>query len=208
MHFFFSSFFLFLFFSVASRCGRGPFNNHFGPGRGDRLLQAIYESGNLHHDKKAPEVQARGVLLPGSFGLWDLDVHRLRLHWRERRPLPGQPLQPLRVAQWRVWGRAGPDHQRPVQWVWNIQQLVVLPGSLHAAGMWHFSQVSLLFSTLCSMLWVFCLFVCLFLEKINKYWEVKGDGNFFQPSLDSAFQLHFPVNCPVHAVDYLDTSCV
>lgn len=150
---FFLSFFCFLFLFVCvllffseSRCGCGPFNYHLGPGRSDRLLQAIYEFGDLHHDKKATEVQAGGFLLPRSFGLWNLDVHCVCLHWSECRPFPGQPLQPLRMAQWRVWGRAGPDNQWPVQWVWNIQQLVVLPGSLHAARMWHLPQVSQLFS--------------------------------------------------------------
>ena len=141
-------------FFAESRCGRCPFNDHLGPGRGDRFLQAIYESGDFHHDKKAAEVQAGGLFLPGSFGLWDLDVHCIRLHWSERRSLPGQPLQPLRMAQWRVWGRARPDPQWPVQWVWDIQQLVVLPGSLHAARVWHLSQVSQLLLPLLNAIYI------------------------------------------------------
>ncbi len=94
-----------------NRCG--PFNHHSGPGGGDRFLQALHESGHLHHDQKASEVQTGRLLLPGPAGLRDLDVHRVRLHRRERGALPGQPLQPVRVAHRGARGRLRRSAQRP-----------------------------------------------------------------------------------------------
>lgn len=66
-----------------SRNCRCPSDHHSGERRGYWLLQALYVSGYLHHDQKAPEVKARGLFFPGPTCLWDLDVYCVCLHWSQ-----------------------------------------------------------------------------------------------------------------------------
>lgn len=120
----------------------GPIDYHVGPGGGDRLFQALHVAGHFNHDQKAPKIQTRGVLLPGPTGLRDLDVHRVCLYRRERGALPGQPLQPVWMAhrgarRGHRWSAKWPAPQ----WVWYLQLPLVFPWCLHAAGLWHLSQV-------------------------------------------------------------------
>lgn len=133
-------------------CGCGTINHHPGSRRSYRLFQTVHEFRYINNDKKTSEVQTRSFFLSGSFGLRDMDVHCFRLHRSERCPLPGESLQPLRVAHWGIRGRTGPTSQRPDKWVWNIQQPMVLPRSFHAARMWYFSKVG------CLPQWIFFQF--------------------------------------------------
>ena len=77
-------------FSTESRNRRGPTDHYAGERGGDRLLQAIHVSGNLHHDQEAAEVETRRLLFPGPAGLRDLDVHSVRLHRSQRCALFGE----------------------------------------------------------------------------------------------------------------------
>lgn len=133
-------------------CGCGTINHHPGSRRSYRLFQTVHEFRYINNDKKTSKVQTRSFFLSGSFGLRDMDVHCFRLHRSERCPLPGESLQPLRVAHWGIRGRTGPASQRPDKWVWNIQQPLVLPRSFHAARMWYFSKVG------CLPQWIFFQF--------------------------------------------------
>lgn len=49
-------------------------------------------------DQETHQIQTGCVFLPGPLGLRNLDVHSVRLHWRQRGPVPRQSLQPVRVA--------------------------------------------------------------------------------------------------------------
>lgn len=129
-----------------SRHSSGSSDHHFGPRGGDWLLQALHVSWNLNHDQEAPKIQTWGLLLPGPSCLWDLDVHRICLHRCECGAVPRQPLQPLWVAYRGVWRWADPD-QRVNQWVWHIQQPVVLPRSLYETRLWYITEVGDTFQT-------------------------------------------------------------
>lgn len=67
-----------------------PSDHHSGKRRGYWLLQTLYVSGDLHHDQEAPEVKARGLLLLGPTGLWNLDVYCVCLHWSQCCPVFGE----------------------------------------------------------------------------------------------------------------------
>lgn len=149
-------------------CGCGTINHHSGSRRSYRLFQTVHELRYIYHDKKTSEVQTRSFFLSGSFGLRDMDVHCFCLHWSERCPLPGESLQPLRVAHWGIRGRTGPACQWPDKWVWDIQQSLVLPRSFHAARMWYFSKVG------CLPQWTFSHFMwfnlCMIWSRTGSFW--------------------------------------
>lgn len=158
-------------------CGCGTINHHSGSRRSYRLFQTFYELRYLYHDKKASEVQTRSVLFSGPFGLWNMDVHCFCLHWSERCPLLGESLQPLWVAHRGVWGRTGPAGQRSNEWIWDIQQSLVLPGSFYAARMWYFSKVSHLpYSSSSDLIFVYAL-------ELNRFFD--------HPSWTVLYSLHW-----------------
>lgn len=75
--------------------------------------KAIYEPGYLHHDKEASEVQARRILISGSPGLWNLDVHCLCLHWSQRSSFPSSADLSLMNGTWKTTNEELVDPQSP-----------------------------------------------------------------------------------------------
>ncbi len=95
-------------------CGSSHYNPC--PGGGDRFLQALHESGHFHHDQETTEVQTRSLLLPGSAGLWDLDVYCVCIYRCERGSLPGESFQSIRMAPgWEWRGEGSADGPRSTQ---------------------------------------------------------------------------------------------
>lgn len=180
--------------SSESRRGCGSSDHHPGSWRSHRLLQTLHVPGYLHYDQETYQIQTRRVFIPGPAGLRDLDVHCVCLHRRQRRPVPCQSIQPIRVARrglrgrrWAAeshpsnslqWCAAGPDssaaeHQPAEswadQWVWHLQLPLVLTGGLHAAGLWYFTTVrtrghKLWYIHTSTVLWV-CTFVCWYAKR-------------------------------------------
>lgn len=88
-----SLYYLFFFFSFTeSRYCNRSINYNIGERRGDWLLKAIYESGDIHNDQEASEIQARSVFISWSISVRNLDVHCFCLHWGQCSFIPGQQI--------------------------------------------------------------------------------------------------------------------
>ena len=83
---------------VGSRPGHRPTDHQLDPWTCDWLFQALHAAWHQYYDQEAREAEARCLLVHGPLVLWDLDVHHIRLHRRQHRPVPRQPLQPIRMA--------------------------------------------------------------------------------------------------------------
>ncbi len=114
-------------------CGSSHYNPC--PGGGDRFLQALHESGHFHHDQETTEVQTRGLLFPGSAGLWDLDVYCVCIYWCERGSLPGESFQSIRMAPgWEWRGEGSADGPRPAQRLRHLNSLWFSLGAFMQQG--------------------------------------------------------------------------
>lgn len=67
-------------------------NYNIGERRGDWLLKALYEPGDINNDQETSEVQARSVFISWSISIWNLDVHCFCLHWGQCSFIPGQQI--------------------------------------------------------------------------------------------------------------------
>ena len=78
---------------VGSPSGHRAAHDHVRARERDRLLEAVHEPRHQHHDIETDQGDAGRLLVPVPVVLRDLDVRHLRLHRRQRRAVPRQPVQ-------------------------------------------------------------------------------------------------------------------